>query len=232
MSDVRVPDQVQPQPPPHDGPAPVVPLYSISFADRLEKIRQEIRTDPIIAPPPPAREGWWARSKRFLPIVIVLAWVAISTFMFYMPQAGQSVFVLSDIRVTGPTNLCPGETLDFEFDVTVKEVGTYNLWMSTWKTDPPPAVVIFSETQPFVVGSTRFFPIARKWLIPTSYNDPGDSVDKPLIPGTYFRDISVTAEGKNTNNDPKQVEFRIRSDCPVFTSWSLPSDYVRARSPE
>jgi hypothetical protein len=123
------------------------------------------------------------------------------------------VFVLSPVEVTGPIELCPGETLDFEFDVTVLETGTYNLWMSTWKVEPPPSTIIFSEIQPFVIGSTRTFPIMRKWRVPTTYRDPADSEEKPMISGEYIRDISVTAEGRNTANDPLQILFRIRRDC-------------------
>jgi len=152
-------------------------------------------------------------------LIAVLIWVSLglvllSYILYVNPLPGQSVFVLSPVRATGSTDLCPGETLNFEFDVEVKEVGTYNLWMSTWKVDPPPSTIIFSEVQPFVVGSKRNFPIIREWPIPENYRDPANSVDKPMVAGAYIRDISVTAEGRNTRNKPLQVEFRIREDCP------------------
>lgn len=129
--------------------------------------------------------------------------------------SGTSVFELSEVRVTGSTDLCPGMTLDFEFDVIAKEIGTYNLWMSTWKTNPPPAIIIFSETEPFVIGSEREFLIQRQWLVPSAYEDKTDNSFKSLSPGSYIRDISVTAEGRDTRNDPIQVAFYIRPDCVV-----------------
>lgn len=157
-------------------------------------------------------------NKYFLWLVggfgILLLFSAVNYFQVLNPQAGQSVFVLSDIRITGPTNLCPGETLDFAFDVTVKEVGVYSLYMSTWKVDPPPSTIIFSELQPFVIGSERSFPIVRKWEVPFKYVDPADSKDMPMVPGEYIRDIDVVAVGKNTESTPLQVLFNIRSDCP------------------
>lgn len=135
--------------------------------------------------------------------------------------SGVAVFEISQVRVTGPTDLCPGQTLDFEFDVIAKEVGTYNLWMSTWKVDPPPSTIIFSETEPFVIGSEREFPIQREWLVPATYEDKADNTFKPFAPGSYIRDISVTAEGRDTRNDPIQVTFTIRDDCPPLISWRI-----------
>lgn len=137
------------------------------------------------------------------------------TFWLYInPRSGESVFVLSDIRVTGPTDLCPGESLKFEFDVMVKAVGVYSLYMSTWKVDPPPSTIIFSELQPFVIGSERDFPIVREWQIPITYQDPADSKDTPMVPGAYIRDISVVAVGKNTESTPLQVKFNVKDSCP------------------
>lgn len=149
-------------------------------------------------------------------VFAVIVFSLTNTLLYYLflnPRAGQPVLVTSDVRVTGPTDLCPGQTLDFAFDVTVDEVGTYNLWMSTWKVDPPPSVIIFSETEPFVIGSKRNFPIARKWVVPQIYEDKADNEYKPFAPGSYFRDISITAEGRDTRNDPLQVKFTVRDDC-------------------
>lgn len=212
MNEEPVEQQPQPLPPP-SLKTQMNPLYSVSFAARLEQIRKEVETEVEVRSAIPERQSLWNKVKRFIPIVVVMLWLGVSAFMFTNPQAGRSVFVLSDVRVTGPVDLCPGETLDFEFDVIVKETGTYNLWMSTWKTEPPPSTIIFSEVQPFVIGSERSFPVTRKWLVPTIYEDPADSERKPMIPGTYIRDISVTAEGRNTSNRPLQVLFRIREGC-------------------
>lgn len=158
------------------------------------------------------------------PWIVNLVWAAITLILYLTlsftvyyfwlnPVAGQSTFVLSNLRVIGPTELCPGETLDFVFDVEVKEVGTYNLFMSTWKVDPPPSTIIFSEDQSFVIGSPRSFPIPRKWEVPAIYVDPADSVEKPLSAGAYTRDIDVKAEGRDTKNIPLMVNFNIRKDC-------------------
>lgn len=158
----------------------------------------------------------WIVNLIWTAITLVL-YLALSFAVYYFwlnPRAGESVFVLSNLRVTGSTELCPGDTLDFVFDVDVKEVGTYNLFMSTWKVDPPPSTIIFSEDQPFVIGSPRSFPIPRKWAVPAVYVDPADSVEKPMLPGDYTRDIDVKAEGRDTENEPLIVYFRVRKDCP------------------
>lgn len=208
MSDV--PSQTA-TPPPHEV-----------ISQQLAEIQAKLAALPAPGSIPVVPNGprsFWERVKsmRWLlgGIALILLGPVLTWFTFLYPQAGQSVFVLSPVEVTGLTALCPGETLDFNFNVTVLEVGTYNLWMSTWKTEPPPSTIIFSEIQPFVIGSVRSFPIVRKWKVPETYVDPADSADKPMISGEYIRDISVTAEGRNTSNEPLQIPFTIRKDCQV-----------------
>lgn len=149
----------------------------------------------------------------FVAAVFVSALNVLAYFYWLGPPSGHSLFILSNLKVNGPTELCPGETLDFQFDVKVLSVGTYNLWASTWKVDPPPSTIIFSETEPFVIGSKREFPIVRSWRVPVLYEDKADNMMKPLSPGAYTRDISVTAEGKDTENDPLIINYDIRNDC-------------------
>lgn len=139
---------------------------------------------------------------------------AVNYFQILNPQAGQSVFILSNLVVPGPTDLCPGDSLRFGFDVDVREPGVYSLYMSSWKISPEPAVIIFSELQPFVIGGARYFPIVREWEVPFTYKDPADSKDTPILPGDYIRDISVVAVGKNTESTPLQVKFTVKNTCP------------------
>lgn len=199
--------------------SPVIPLDPLSpksdltdalLEVRLKAIRQATLEQSLIKKQQQETIFSW---KLLVPILIIVAWILVSSWMFFNPQAGRSVFVLSDIRITGPTDLCPGDSLKFEFDVTVKSTGVYNLFMSTWKVDPPPSTVIFSELQPFVIGSPRAFPIVREWKIPVTYKDPANNIDTPMFPGRYIRDISVTAEGRDTRSTPLQVPFTIREGC-------------------
>jgi hypothetical protein len=157
---------------------------------------------------------WFITLSWLLLGVVLMVGLNILAYRYWLgPQPSDSLFVLSNLKINGPTELCPGESLDFQFDVKVTEVGTYNLFMSTWKVDPPPSIIIFSETQPFVIGSKREFMILREWEIPEIYEDPANSQDTPMVAGSYIRDIAVTAEGKNTINVPVQVAFQIKEDC-------------------
>jgi hypothetical protein len=131
------------------------------------------------------------------------------------PQAGKTLFTLGDPTVSGPSDLCPGESLDFSFDVAVQEKGTYVLDMSTWKVDPPPATIIFSEGDRMVVGGNRSFPITRKWVVPSTYIDPSTNEKVTWRSGNYLRDISVTAGGKNVESSTKGIPFTIRENCEV-----------------
>lgn len=186
----------------------------------VEEIRREMETEKDHSFPlaKTSQHSLIRHAKRvvvfFLIFLAAILANVLIIFFYFGPSVAPSVFILSEIRMNGPTDLCPGDTLDFEFDVTVKEEGTYNLFMSTWKVDPPPSTIIFSELQPFVIGSQRSFSIPREWKIPVVYEDPANNVRVPMLPGAYIRDISVTAEGRNTKNKPLQVFFNIKKDCP------------------
>jgi hypothetical protein len=129
------------------------------------------------------------------------------------PQPGQTLFILGDSTVSGSSDLCPGESLDFSVSVSVSEKGTYTLDMSTWQVDPPPATIIFSEGERMVLGDDRSFPITRKWVVPETYVDPATNERISWKPGKFSRDIAVTALGKNVESSTKSIPFTIREDC-------------------
>jgi hypothetical protein len=149
-------------------------------------------------------------------VIAVVLWLALGGvfYIFYLnPLAGPTVFVIDGLQRTSPLIVCPGDTINFQFNVEAKEIGTYNLYMSTWKANPP-STIIFSEIQPFVISSLRSFTITRKWLVPQTYIDPATNEEISITPGDYTRDVSVTAVGRNTNNKPLQVMFTVKKGCP------------------
>lgn len=128
--------------------------------------------------------------------------------------SGETVLVLSEIRVNGPIALCPNEYLNFSFDMEVKEAGVYGLDMSVFRTSPPPTLAVFSESQFFVIGSPRTFTVTRHWRIPERYTDKDTQEIVEFIPGDYERNLAVGTTSRNTTPSTRILNFSIRSDCP------------------
>lgn len=156
--------------------------------------------------------------RRYVLLIVIAFFLlliigGVNYFQILNPQAGRSVFELSEPRLVGPTELCPGEALFFEMDATVTEAGVYRLAMSTWRVSPPPATYTFSEGLDMVIAESREFPIQILWTVPPTFDNLATGKAEPWPSGDYSRDVSVTATGRNTTSDPRQIRFSIREDC-------------------
>jgi len=116
------------------------------------------------------------------------------------------------IVAQGQTHLCPGESLDFSFDVDVLQSGAYELNMSTWR-EAPPSTVIFSEADKFVVAQPTSFLVERTWRVPVEYINPATNKSVDWEPGQYARHVYVTAVGRNTLASIQKLSFTIRENC-------------------
>jgi len=152
-------------------------------------------------------------------LIIIVAFVfmtvigGVNFFRSLNPMPGQALFEIGIPVISGASELCPGETLDFIFEVSVEEAGVLVLDMSTWKVDPPPATIIFSERDVMVISEARTFTITRQWQIPDRYPDPATNELVEWVPGAYTRDIAVSAQGLNTDPSTQAVPFMIKEDC-------------------
>lgn len=126
----------------------------------------------------------------------------------------ESILTVSPLMSKGPTDLCPGEPLDFEFTMDVTGEGVFDLDASTWKLVPPPETVIFSESERFVVAEPISYLVVRRWVVPSSYIDPATNRETDWEPGQYERQIFVTAVGRDTEPSIQVLPFEIRAGCP------------------
>lgn len=203
-----------------------VQKISDSSEELIEQMRQTV-AEPIplsILPMPTIpltnKVSFWEllrREKGFFWIIMgIIGWLVIASllFIFYLnPRSSSSNLVLSEIAVTGPISLCPGEFLDFSFEMEVKEKGTYSLDMSVFKVSPPPAIAIFSERKFFVIGSPRTFKVIRHWEIPAEYIDEETSETIKFVAGSYERNIAVGTTSQDTLPSTRILSFFIRDDC-------------------
>ena len=190
------------------------PMTHNVISRAIEKLRREMATEHKLRAtgnkPKTKRSIWWSWG---IMATIFFAWMGLSTFFYFNPMAGKSVFLIGQPFVAGSAELCPGESLVFSASIDVERPGVYLLDMSTWRVDPPPATVIFSEGDRMVIGDERSFIIARKWTVPANYIDPATNAVVDWWPGKYTRDIAVTAVGLSTLPSTQVVEFTIREGC-------------------
>lgn len=125
----------------------------------------------------------------------------------------ESILTVSPLMAKGPTDLCPGEPLDFEFTMDVRGEGVFDLDASTWKLVPPPETVIFSESERFVVAEPITYLVMRRWVVPSNYIDPATNRATEWQSGQYERQIFVTAVGRDTEPSIQVLPFTIRNNC-------------------
>jgi hypothetical protein len=188
-----------------------------SVTENVEEIRQTVVTrEPFVTaiPTPPESSGLrWRIAAILLALLSYLAFASMVYIFWVNPRSAASSIVLGEISVNGPTELCPGEYLDFSFELDVLAPGIYGLDMSVFRVSPPPNIAIFSEKQAFVIGSPRTFLVTRHWQIPKDYRDEQTNEVIAFAPGDYERNIAVGTPGRNTSPSTKILPFSIRSDC-------------------
>lgn len=159
--------------------------------------------------------------ERWFWLIVIIGIIGVPMFTVGLvqllsgPQAAvsaESVLDVGDIEATGPTDLCPGESLEFQMLLSVLEPGAFSLKMSTWK-ESPPATIIFSELEEFPVAEKRTFILVRSYDIPILYKDPATNKMVNWEPGEYARHVYITAVDRNTKPSIQKLSFTIRSDC-------------------
>lgn len=161
------------------------------------------------------------RMERWFWMIVMVGILGVPLFSIGLLQlvsgsrdsvSAESVLIVSEIVVAGPTDLCPGESLDFYFEMDVLEPGAFSLKMATWREDPP-ATIIFSELDEFPVAEVREFRVVRSYVIPGTYKDPATNEQVAWQPGQYARHVYVNAVGRNTLPSIQKLSFSIRADC-------------------
>lgn len=183
----------------------------------LEKLVAVTERTPDVRRSPLDRYFWLFVLVGLIGVPVVTLALAWGLSALVGPRAGvpsESILTVSPLMAKGPTELCPGEPLDFEFTMDVKGEGVFDLDASTWKLVPPPETVIFSESERFVVAEPITYLVIRRWVVPSNYIDPATNRATAWESGKYERQIFVTAVGRDTEPSIQVLPFTIRDDCP------------------
>lgn len=157
------------------------------------------------------RERWYIllTFALLLGLVIVLEWLDNRN----PPPPGRQMVEIQNLRATGPTDLCPGETLGYRFDVHGEQRGVLEFDMSVWRLEPP-GTVIFSQPIRIVLIEPVHYPRSGDWLLPVELADPLTGAPVAWSAGHYEWRIAYSTASRSTTPTIAALPFTIREDCP------------------
>jgi hypothetical protein len=162
------------------------------------------------------REEQRARVMQWLLMATILVflgtWIWGIVWTYNQPRVRN--MTISDARVVGETNICPGERLIVAYQFHAEGSGLLDVDNSLWSVDPPPRTIVYSASRRFVLAETIDQEMIEAWAVPTHYVDFATGNEVPLQPGTYRRDIAISAPIRGSVLATASVEFEVRENCP------------------
>lgn len=154
------------------------------------------------------------RDYRALVIIAILVTLTINAAVvgWAMWLGSQRADVeLSEPLLAGNTSLCPGETLDYRFTLTVSKPAAVDLYTSVERVQPFDRVS-YTRLQQFSFDEESKLEIIRHWILPPTYLDPVSGAEVPWQPGEYVQRTSASILGRSEASRI-EVLFTVREDC-------------------
>jgi hypothetical protein len=162
------------------------------------------------------REEQRARMAQWLILAILIAvtaiWVAGIVWAYNQPRIRN--MTISNARIMGASAICPGDTLTVSYYFHAEGSGLLDVDNSLWSVDPPPRTIVYSASRRFVLAETIDQEMVEAWAVPTHYVDFATGKEVPLAPGTYRRDLAISAPIRGSVLATASVEFEVRENCP------------------
>lgn len=119
---------------------------------------------------------------------------------------------ISNIRVVGPTNLCPGGRLFWSYDLIGSGSGLLEIDGTTYKAHPP-STVVFSETGRMVISEEVSEKVVDFWEVPLTHIDQETGESIPFPVGEFHRLIAVSSPTRSSVFAKEVISFSVLSDC-------------------
>lgn len=161
------------------------------------------------------RRSYWVQIAFTLALLFVIAapfllawWINSNPNLIHELKA-------SNMRVIGPSDLCPGDNLTVGFDFTGKGHGLV-IEDATFYRVTPPATIITSQSQRYILAQDSQRSVTRVWRVPRTYVDEATGKTAPLEPGNYRRLYALSAPSRGAIVDVESVDFTVKEeeDCP------------------
>lgn len=151
---------------------------------------------------------------RAIIIIAVLVALAINGAVIgwaFWLAAQRADVTLSEPLLEGLTALCPGETLDYRYTLSVSKAASIDLHTSVERVVPYDRVS-YTRLQQFEFDEEAKLEIIRHWILPSTYLDPASGTEVAWEPGEYVQRTSANIVGRSEVSSIK-VPFTIREGC-------------------
>lgn len=177
--------------------------------DILERITSPEQRDNDV------RDERRARIMQWLIVAILLimvgTWVWGLVYSYTQPRIRN--MSITNARVVGDTAICPGDLLLVSYHFHAEGSGLLEVDNSLWAVDPPPRTIIYSAARRFVLAETIDQDVMEAWRVPTHFVDFATGNETTLAPGSYRRDLAISAPVRGGAVATASVNFEVREGC-------------------
>lgn len=158
------------------------------------------------------------RQERRITIFLVVMFFGVLLYEWIdsrLPSPpGAALVNITDIQPTEPPALCPGDKLEFVYNVASVSEGVVDINLTLYRKTPPARTLIYSEPLTDIYIDAERQEIYAVWMIPHEVTDPFSGEAIALTPGEYQRRISISTSSRNTRPVMVPIDFVIKSECP------------------
>lgn len=153
--------------------------------------------------------GNWINKLILILVALLICWLGYA--LWYDRQNPRIRDIsLSELAITSPTRLCPGEMLLTNFNLDIKGEGVIIRDTSIQQATPLNTIIFSEMLRAPVIG-----PISENirvaWQVPSSYFDYRTGNMTELGAGDYFQIVAVSSTGRNALSEVKSIEFRVKT---------------------
>lgn len=154
---------------------------------------------------------------NYTPIILIAALVA---FAFNGALVGWALWVsaqrplvtLNGLVLEGSTTICPEQTLNYKFTLSVSKAADVDLNTSV-ESISPHVTVSYSRFQRYSFDSETDLEIGRQWTLPITFANPNTGQQVSWQPGRYVQRTSANIIGGRDVPAEIEVPFVIPNDC-------------------
>lgn len=148
----------------------------------------------------------------FIALIVVVVVQAILFGVFYILADRRPTVELSPpVMESKSTALCPGNTLDYKFQMGVSRPAHIELKTSVQHLVPG-SRISYARLQEFTFNEPTTMEFGRKWVVPPTNWNAVSGQEEPWQPGQYQQITVANVVGRSEVSEIK-VGFSIRTDC-------------------
>jgi hypothetical protein len=181
--------------------------------DHIEVLDKLIEKIAVEVEKPKSKTKWTFTQWALLLVLLMIGFAYAWGFLSNIFSTKITRIKISDVRIVGSPDLCPGDLLTIAFYLEASGTGKLVEDATVWVEIPEPKTVIYSSTRPLLVEGLLAQEQTIAWQVPETYVNPSDLEEIPLPPGMYRRIFAISSETDEDVFALDKAQFSIRPDC-------------------